>query len=448
MIVESAIQSADSISSVSQNGSSRESAQPAEVFEALLAMAQSGFGAQVSTISNSLHHDNALFAEGAANAHEGRLQTMADRADVADAQDRRTSGQSDSSSSRSQRLALMEQNLRQEDAAQAKDTPSRLGGRQDGPAGQAVKSRGDDLLSPLTAGREQRPSDSTQLREVPQNNPTEQGRSQSPGAPSLEPGTGRPVESAPVHAVGVTTHPVNKTGQEPSSSQAADRIGKILASGRSTGAETARALVGSEKAGLGRSGDQRPSSASPRKQLAQGKRTEDSSTPHRSLRGGQSSQRSEFNELVRSLRLNVGRGGSTARIHLKPAELGHIQIDAKLEGKTLQVSVKTETPAAYDLLRSRIADLQSSLEQHGVKLDRFELLPPDSPDQQGTSFADSSTRGSDADPFNQRDHQGRERPEREQRETSTGTGGPAPVEQDPSSSDEFAAAEKRLDLRA
>jgi hypothetical protein len=79
--------------------------------------------------------------------------------------------------------------------------------------------------------------------------------------------------------------------------------------------------------------------------------------------------------------------------------LGRIQIDARMDGQRLEVVVRTETSAARELLRSRAADLQTALEQHGVKIDRFEFAPPaqaDNPDSNGTlAFAgDSGARRS------------------------------------------------------
>lgn len=44
-----------------------------------------------------------------------------------------------------------------------------------------------------------------------------------------------------------------------------------------------------------------------------------------------------------------------------------------MEGDRLEVLVQTETRAARELLEARGADLQTALEQHGVKVDRFEV---------------------------------------------------------------------------
>jgi hypothetical protein len=103
--------------------------------------------------------------------------------------------------------------------------------------------------------------------------------------------------------------------------------------------------------------------------------------------GSEKAEQSAFNKLVRSLRVNVGRRRSTARLHLRPPELGRIRIDARMDGRRLAVVVRTETSAARELLRSRVADLHGALEQHGVKIDRFEfapLAPPEQQDSNGT----------------------------------------------------------------
>jgi flagellar hook-length control protein FliK len=86
--------------------------------------------------------------------------------------------------------------------------------------------------------------------------------------------------------------------------------------------------------------------------------------------------------LVRSIRLNVNGQQSTARMRLQPPELGWIRIDTRVEGDRVQMLVQTETHTTSALLRERVAELQVALEQHGLKIDRFEVAPAPTHEQQ------------------------------------------------------------------
>ncbi|MHC4236563.1 MAG: flagellar hook-length control protein FliK, partial [Planctomycetota bacterium] len=99
-------------------------------------------------------------------------------------------------------------------------------------------------------------------------------------------------------------------------------------------------------------------------------------------KGDETTRRSGFDHLIKSLRLQVSPHRSMARLRLEPPELGWIRIEARVEGAQLQLFVETETKAAGDLLRTRIADLQAALDQHGVRLDRFEMTPGATPERQ------------------------------------------------------------------
>ncbi len=54
-----------------------------------------------------------------------------------------------------------------------------------------------------------------------------------------------------------------------------------------------------------------------------------------------------------------------------------------MDGERLRVLVQTETPEARALLHSRVAELKSALEQHGIKVDRFDFAPATPVEQNG-----------------------------------------------------------------
>jgi hypothetical protein len=148
-----------------------------------------------------------------------------------------------------------------------------------------------------------------------------------------------------------------------------------------------------------------------------------------------------------SLRLNVGRQRSTARLYLRPPELGRVRIDARMEGQRLEVLVQTETRAARELLEARGADLQAALEQHGIKVDRFDfstVMPDERHDatgwfaQAGDPDPGRSAAGQDAE-YSAGHH--------ESARDDIGTGAGGPVEVEGTEPTFGAAAETRLDVR-
>ena len=161
----------------------------------------------------------------------------------------------------------------------------------------------------------------------------------------------------------------------------ARQVGRILAA-RSTGVESARAVTGIEQtvAAKGPTG-----STQPGQQAAKSNRQ-----PSFTGRGSESTesrttdpaQRSDFDRLVRSVRLNLGGTRSTARLRLDPPELGRIDIEARLDGQRLELLVRTETNAAGELLRSRVAQLRTALGQHGLWIDRFDVTLAGASEQQ------------------------------------------------------------------
>ena len=77
---------------------------------------------------------------------------------------------------------------------------------------------------------------------------------------------------------------------------------------------------------------------------------------------------------MRSARVQVNPSQSTVRLRLDPPELGWIRVEARVEGSAVHLSVQTENATAGELLRGRLAQLETALERHGLHIERFELV--------------------------------------------------------------------------
>lgn len=101
---------------------------------------------------------------------------------------------------------------------------------------------------------------------------------------------------------------------------------------------------------------------------------------------GQSrTERAEFDEVLRSLRMQLGARRSTARLRLEPPELGRLRVDVRIQGDSVSVDVQAETEAARLRLAERGAELKSGLAEHGIHVERFEV------------YVDSAGRGDSAE---------------------------------------------------
>lgn len=211
----------------------------------------------------------------------------------------------------------------------------------------------------------------------------------SVASPRAEVGTPR---SAPSGGVS----PVERS-ERPSASSPAARLARMLASGPSSGADVAKSTAvaaGSARAGGRGEAPTRAPNAKP------GQASRFVSSDQASSGSSSSVEKSPFDELVRSMRLQTGTRYSSARIQMTPPELGRIQVDIRVVGDRTRIEIRTENPAAKKLLERRGAELAAALERQGIVLDAFEVLSEardtDAPtrDADGTSvFAEQRGRG-------------------------------------------------------
>lgn len=83
---------------------------------------------------------------------------------------------------------------------------------------------------------------------------------------------------------------------------------------------------------------------------------------------------SPFERLVRSMRLQIGEKVSTARLQLHPPELGRMRVEVRVEGSRVEVDVHTENQAAQGIIAGRAEELRTALQQHGIDVQRFDVV--------------------------------------------------------------------------
>ncbi len=162
------------------------------------------------------------------------------------------------------------------------------------------------------------------------------------------------------------TRPVASTGAE---SPVAQQVARILGAARSNGAEATRTTATNPVDGNGRTASEQPDSAGRTAPSRRSGKAPSASPTDRLNAGG----RSEFDQLVRSLRMQIGTRRSSAKIHLDPPELGRLFVDVRLTDGNVQVDIRTETEKARMLLHERAGLLRTALEEAGLHIDRFEV---------------------------------------------------------------------------
>jgi hypothetical protein len=95
---------------------------------------------------------------------------------------------------------------------------------------------------------------------------------------------------------------------------------------------------------------------------------------------GQVEGSTPVDRLTRVLASSAGPRTSYVKLQLVPPGLGELRIEVRLNQGAMSVRVQTETAGVRDLMSDRIGELRTSLEQHGIHLDRvtIEMRPSSS----------------------------------------------------------------------
>lgn len=78
-------------------------------------------------------------------------------------------------------------------------------------------------------------------------------------------------------------------------------------------------------------------------------------------------------QVVRAVRMQWQQGVSEARLTLRPEHLGEVTVTLKIDHGSVSATLKADTPAAADWIRSHQADLRSSLDEQGLSLKSLEV---------------------------------------------------------------------------
>lgn len=92
------------------------------------------------------------------------------------------------------------------------------------------------------------------------------------------------------------------------------------------------------------------------------------------------------------------RGASFVRLTLRPAHLGTLLIELAMRGAVLHGRIRTETPAARDLILSQVNRLREALEARGIRVGDFQVQverPPRRPDEDDRSAGKGGTSGAE-----------------------------------------------------
>ena len=273
--------------------------------------------------------------------------------------------------------------------------------------------------------------------------------SQIKAASTAAPAPAAPVAATPTVNSSAVVAPIAAETAKPAGESMARQVGRVLNSMRGGEGSVTRTATAAA------------SNADARNPAATGKNTE-SPTARQSTQTqtqGETEKTDEtrssmFARLVRSIRLQGGPQVSSARIELEPPELGRMRIDVRVAGEEIRIGVRTESNEARDLLNERLASLRSALEQHGLRVERVEVLT----DPEGLNRSNVSPDGSTDEPDADSNSAGQ--PETDAGQAQAETYGDAQVcvysdssergtegENESVESETWAAAETRLDVR-
>ena len=193
-----------------------------------------------------------------------------------------------------------------------------------------------------------------------------------------------------------------RLAESPSSSRAADQVGKVSAVRGSGGSEA-------------RSGSQGASDGVAQLREKGGRLAPEhgvnETRKQNQPRPGRLAAYERVSEAIRTMK--NGKDWVT-RIRLDPPSLGHLRIEIRMSGDTVRVRLSAETADAQRTLTSQLSELRASLEEHGLRLERIDITTP----SRGDVTSDQASRDdSERTPAPHRDV-GDGGPRREDRETN------------------------------
>ena len=159
---------------------------------------------------------------------------------------------------------------------------------------------------------------------------------------------------------------------KPAGATPAQQVGQILGGGRVAGVEALRATAPSTGGGAGPRGGHGDGQADAARTSRSG--ASPGETKGRGEFGGASDvERTPFDKLVRSIRLNRSARQSSARIQLDPPELGRLDVDVRISGDRIRIEVRTQSAQARKLVQDQAGRLTTALQQQGISVESLEV---------------------------------------------------------------------------
>jgi len=81
-----------------------------------------------------------------------------------------------------------------------------------------------------------------------------------------------------------------------------------------------------------------------------------------------------FSQIAEKAALNIKKGRNEMRIDLKPPALGHLRMHISTENDLVILRISTQTPMVKEILESNINQLKTALQDHGLQIEKFDVL--------------------------------------------------------------------------
>ena len=82
----------------------------------------------------------------------------------------------------------------------------------------------------------------------------------------------------------------------------------------------------------------------------------------------------EIKDMVQNVKMMINKEKDQLTMKLNPAHLGKLQIKLRKEGEAMIGEMQVDNQMAKDLLESKIGELRQTLEDQGMKIDRFSVM--------------------------------------------------------------------------